>query len=100
MHLYVDHRHNHRLAHNHCILWHLPENNQVNAIKCSGCVPIGGYAYDRHRDACIVQCCSYYDLGVVPISFSVTMKNIGEWDVKIPIPASVLEKYFTVKQRG
>lgn len=76
-----------------------PDNNEVNAIKCYGGTVIGGYAYDRTRDAYIVQCCSYSHIGYISFSYSISMKNVGTWQARIPIPAGVLEKYLTTSQR-
>jgi hypothetical protein len=75
------------------------DENLVSAIKCFGGVPFGGYAYDRSRDSYIVKCINFLQVGNIPFSYVLTMKNVGDWQVKVPIPEIVLEKYLTPRQR-
>lgn len=73
--------------------------NVMCAIRCRGGTPFGGYAYDRARDSYIVQCVDFVEVGNIPFSFMQTMDKVGTWQVRIPIPESVLEKHFTPYQR-
>lgn len=75
------------------------ERNMVSAIRCAGGTSFGGYAHDVSRDAYLVQCIEFHQLGAVPFSLVLTMANIGTWQVKVPIPESVLEKHFAPSQK-
>jgi hypothetical protein len=75
------------------------ERNSFAAIKCNGSTTFGGYAYDRSRDSYIVRCSGFLQVGQIPFSYVMSMKNVGNWSVKVPIPQNVLEKYLTPEQR-
>src|SRR6185503_1572421 len=55
--------------------------NAVSAIRCFGGTAFGGYAYDRGRDSYIVKCIEFLQIGQIPFSYILTMKNIGDWRV-------------------
>lgn len=75
------------------------ENNVMSAIRCNGGTAFGGYARDAARDSYIVQCVEFLQLGSVAFSYVMTMPSAGNWQVKVPIPETVLEKYFNPQQK-
>jgi hypothetical protein len=74
------------------------DNNVMSSIRCNGGTAFGGYARDAARDSYIVQCVEFLQLGSVAFSYVVTMPSAGNWQVKVPIPETVLEKYFNPQQ--
>lgn len=70
--------------------------NSLTKIRCHQGNPLGGYAYDTVNEAYIAECADHLVLGLVPISFRV---EIGGWKTYIPMPETVLSKYFNDKQR-
>lgn len=76
-----------------------PDANVVSAVKCHGGTAFGGYAYDRGRDSYIVNCVEFHQIGRLPFSYVLTMKNVGEWQAKVPMPERVLYKHFTPQQK-
>ena len=73
-----------------------PRKNALAKIRCHQGTPLGGYAYDTVNEAYIAECADHLVLGLVPISFRV---EIGGWKTYIPMPETVLAKYFNDKQR-
>lgn len=73
--------------------------NILSAIRCSGAIPFGGYVHDNSRDAYLVSCVEYLQIGSLPFTFLVTMANMGEWKMKVPIPEKVLARSFSPQQK-
>ncbi len=71
------------------------ENNAMTAIKCNGGTAFGGYARDLARDSYIVQCVECAQLGQIPFSYFLTMDNVGQWRIKVPLSEDVIEKHLT-----
>lgn len=53
-------------------------------------VPIGGYVYDFVSDTYSVNCIDYLSLGFLPFCFKMTMENVGQWSVFVPIPEKII----------
>lgn len=67
-------------------------NNRPQAIPCYNGVALGGYVHDASRDSYLVRCTAAFALGSIPFGIVLTMPNIGNWKIRVPIAASVLEK--------
>jgi len=76
------------------------EKNLMMALRCNGGTAFGGYAHDLPRDSYLVRCTECVQLGQVPFSYIVTMANVGEWRIKVPIPEVILEKHLTPQNKG
>jgi hypothetical protein len=66
------------------------EYNQISALRCYGGLAFGCYPHDMNRDAYLVDCVEYAQIGTI---------CVGEGRVKIPIPDKTAEKSFTPNQR-
>lgn len=73
--------------------------NFITKISCKKGAPIGGHLYDTQSDSYHVECADYFNLGFVPISFVAKIKGLDSWQMRVPIPESVLKKYFTSFQK-
>lgn len=73
--------------------------NFVNRISCKKGLPIGGYTYDSQSDSYHVECTDFLHLGYIPVSFTTKVKGIFGWEVRVPMPESVLKKYLTSLQK-
>ena len=75
-----------------------PAKNNINRISSRTGTPIAGYVYDSQSEAYCYDCNSYLNLGYIPISFAVKVRNTG-WQMQIPMSESVLKKFMTTLQK-
>jgi len=73
--------------------------NFINKISCKRGVPLGGYVYDAQSDAYYIDCADYLHLGYVPFSLIVTMSEVDDWELQIPMPEIVIKKYLSSLQK-
>lgn len=74
-----------------------PNNNHIVEILADG-DPLGGYAYTSDSDEYIVNCCSYFSLGKIPIAFRYSMPGYSGKQI-VPLPPSLIYKYASPMQR-
>lgn len=75
------------------------DENILTHLRCNGGIAIGGYAHDLSQDVYIIQCVYCCQIGQIPFSFKLTMENIGNWNARIPIPKTIIEKHLSPDQR-
>lgn len=73
--------------------------NFVNKISCKKGLPIGGYTYDSQSDSYHVECTDYLHLGYIPISFVARIKSLKDWEIRVPMPETVIKKYLSSLQK-
>ena len=73
--------------------------NFVNKISCKKGLPIGGYTYDSQSDSYHIECTDYLHLGYIPISFVAGMKGVKDWEVRVPMPETVIKKHLSSLQK-
>jgi hypothetical protein len=82
------------------VAYHLDRaRNFINRINCKKGLPIGGYIYDSQSDCYHLECADYLPLGYVPMSFSVKVKGLSDWQTRVPMPENVLKKFFNSLQK-
>jgi hypothetical protein len=74
--------------------------NRSVKIPCKHGIPIGGYVYDAVSDAYVIKCIDYANLGVVPISYKLSLPESGNWTVCVPSPERVLKRYMNNTQKS
>lgn len=72
--------------------------NDLLKISCKLGIPVRGYTYDSQTDCYYLEGIDYLNLGSVPLSYKLATKD-GSWQVKIPIPESLLLKNFDSLQK-
>lgn len=76
--------------------------NVVQRIACKSGVPIGNYikqiGYDGQSDTYHVECCDYFHLGYVPLSYTIRLPG-SSWEVRIPMTEKVVDLFITDLQR-
>ncbi len=75
-----------------------PSQNHTQKIRPRSGAPIYGYVYDVANDNLCVNCVDYTYIATIPIAFRASMKQITDWNVRIPIPYSIFEQYLTGDQ--
>jgi hypothetical protein len=73
--------------------------NIINRVSYKKGIPLGGYVYDAQTESYQVECADYLHLGFVPVSFVARMKGVEHWEMRVPMPESVLKKYLTTLQK-
>lgn len=74
-------------------------NNRRAKIYCDGSLPIPGYSYTSVNDACMVACSDHADLGLVDISYRISMRGVSGWKIAVPVPPQVIRRYLSFEQR-
>lgn len=75
-----------------------PLQNYSNNIATDGGIPIGGYTFDSLQQCYSVFCSNSLELGFIPVSFIAQMSHVSNWEIRIPMPATVIKKYLSIKQ--
>lgn len=75
-----------------------PESNVVRNIQSNSGEPFGGYVYDAEYDQYYVECVEFLKLGYVSKSFVLTMPNVGNWKIPIPLPVPVIKSCLNKQQ--
>jgi len=73
--------------------------NVINYISCKKALPIGGFVYDSQMDSYCINCCDYIELGSVPISIEISIKDCFNWVTKTPLPEKIFKKYLNTYQK-
>jgi len=76
-----------------------PKRNSIVKITCKKGIPLGGYVYDNQADTYQYECADCLQLGVIPISAFIKLKDNSSWKVKVPVAESVLKKYLSDMQK-
>lgn len=74
------------------------DKNKILFIPCYGS-PITHDVYDSVRDGFVLCAQDYYNLGKIPISYSLEIEG-SEWLSEIPLPMSVIKRYLTEQQKA
>ena len=74
--------------------------NELKRIPCEKGTVIGGYVYDTINKCYLVKCYDMHTIGVVGISFQLSIKNGDNWQVEIPTPPLVLKRYLDSSQKS
>jgi hypothetical protein len=74
-----------------------PHRNDVVRIPLKKGLPLGGYVYNTVTDSYSVNCAEFINLGRVNVTFTQVIED-AEWQMHMPIPTSVLERYFSSQQ--
>jgi hypothetical protein len=74
--------------------------NTLARISCKKGVPITGYVYDSKEgsEAYIYECCDYFHLGYIPVSFELRLKG-STWRTRIPMCETTLKKFMSSVQK-
>lgn len=70
-----------------------PDKNKLERISTDRGEPLGGYVYDDVAQSYCMCCADFLPLGYIPVSFEMTIKGVGYWDTRIPLPESVIRRY-------
>lgn len=76
-----------------------PDKNYLRPIKYDKGIPISGHLYDTQSKSYYIECHDMLLLGVIPVSFFMSMKNVGNWNPRIPLPETVIKKYLNIQQK-
>jgi hypothetical protein len=79
---------------------HEDDKNKFAKISCKWGVPIGGYIYDAINDCYLIKCLDYLNLGNVPVSYKLAIKDFPFWSISAPLPESILKRYMTPLQKS
>ena len=69
-----------------------PQNNEQRHVHCQDGEAFAGYVKDVPKDAYIVDCVDFLSLGVIPVSFTLSLPHTGGWHIPIPMAEAVVEK--------
>jgi len=73
--------------------------NSIVKITCKNGIPLGGYVYDNQTDTYQYECADCLQLGVIPISAFIKLKDNSSWKAKVPVAEGVLKKYLSDMQK-
>jgi hypothetical protein len=79
-------------------LAHDRSQNKDLLIPCGDGDPLNNEVYDLVKDAFHVTGVDFLDLGEIPLSFCVQMKDVYGWQVDIPLPSNVVRRFLTTEQ--
>lgn len=71
------------------------ESNSLHRMPTNQGVPLGGYVHDVINDCYYVRCVDFLSLGVVPVSYQMTIDN---WRTRLPLPENVLRRHLNSSQ--
>lgn len=77
----------------------IPGNNHKVKIPCVNCLPLTGYKYSNINDTYAVSCIDHLDLGMIRVSYKAKMRGTAGWEIKVPMPVSVIRRYLELEQR-
>ncbi len=75
------------------------DKNHLCPIKYDKGIPLSGHLYDTQSKAYYVECHDLLLLGIIPVSFLMSMTNVGNWNPRIPLPETVIKKYLDTQQK-
>lgn len=55
--------------------------------------------YDNVKDCFCIFGTAWHEIGLIPVSCNITMNSVRSWNISVPLPYSILEKYMTSTQR-
>ena len=76
------------------------EENTDIVVPCDDGEPLNNEVYDFVKDAFHVTGVSFIDLGEVPMSFCVRMKDVYGWEEDIPLPKTVINRLLSDTQKS
>jgi hypothetical protein len=77
-----------------------PKNNSPRHIHCTDGIGFSGYVKDVPKDAYIVECVDFVSLGMIPVSLRVSLTGAAGWNMQMPMPEAVVEKFLARYYRG
>lgn len=72
--------------------------NRMLNIPVSG-EPLSPEVYDVVRDVYCVAGIAYFEVGLIPVNYVVSMKGITCWSMPVPLPPSIVRKHMTEDQK-
>ena len=83
--------------------------NDINRIGCQRLIPIfgypvsrivpaGGYVYDAVSDSYLINCVDCCLLGMVPFSLKMTIPDVGNWSVYVPLCEKIISDSISTSQ--
>lgn len=75
------------------------ERNYIARLNCKNGIPIGGYIYDSKNDTYQIECFDYCNLGNIPISYFLYVKNVKHWKIRVPMSYNLIQKFLTLQQK-
>lgn len=75
------------------------EHNRRLSIRCNSSKPFGNYAYDVNNDSCYVEGIDLANIGHINIGGFISMDKTGNWNIRIPLPESVIDKHLSIDQK-
>lgn len=76
---------------------------QVNKnlmIPCDQGQPLNNEVYDFVKDAFHVVGVSYVNLGTIPVSLTLRMKEIYGWEEDVPLPKAMINRFLSKEQKS
>lgn len=73
--------------------------NTIHKVSCKKGIPIGGYVYDGVNETYHVECADYFHLGFIPASYSLRLKGVSSWKIKVPVPENIIKRCLSSFQK-
>jgi len=73
--------------------------NKPLVLSLKGGMPVSNFLYDSQSDSYLVEGHSFVKLGIVPISFQLTVKDNPNWIHMIPMSENIIKKYLNSEQK-
>jgi hypothetical protein len=75
------------------------EENIIRRLAAKRGVPLVPYAYNAVGEYYNIRCVEFMSLGLVPVSFQLTLPGVPLWKVRVPMPEEVLERFLSEEQK-
>jgi hypothetical protein len=73
--------------------------NSPHVISSRNGTPVNNVVHNLVNDCFHLDCYDHYFVGVVSVSYNLSIKNIFGWEVLVPLPESVVRRHLSSVQK-